>query len=122
MAAETARGTAAVHRGIADTDDQNTFADALDVTEVRRRQPFDADVNVACRFRPTWDLEVLPLRRATAHEHGIPWIVEQRTHARDRRVIADVHTHPKNRSDLVVEHFRRKPEGGDVDAHQSAGF
>src|SRR5262245_15478823 len=43
---KTARRAAAVHRRIADADDQHTLADARDMTEVCRRKPLDADVDV----------------------------------------------------------------------------
>ena len=41
--AEPLRRAAAVHRGVADADDQHALADRVDVTEVDRLEPLDAD-------------------------------------------------------------------------------
>src|SRR5262249_30547872 len=43
VGAEALRRSAAVHRGVADTDNQYTLADRIDVPEVDRLEPFDAD-------------------------------------------------------------------------------
>ena len=46
VAAEPLRRAAAVHRRVADADDQHALADLLDMAEVRRAEPLDADVDV----------------------------------------------------------------------------
>ena len=70
-AAEPARRAAAVHGRVADADDQHALADLLDVAEVRRREPLDADVDVRRRLRAAGDVEILARRRAAADEHGV---------------------------------------------------
>ena len=51
--AEALRRAAAVHRRVADADDQHALADRVDVAEVDRLEPLDADEDlIACRGGP----------------------------------------------------------------------
>ena len=59
--AEAQRGAAAVHRCVADTDDQNALADLVEMTEGNRFQPLDADVDVGVAFLAAWQVEFLAL-------------------------------------------------------------
>src|SRR4030095_5209269 len=45
LPAEPLGGTAAVHGGVADADDQDFFADLVDVAEVDAGEPLDTDVD-----------------------------------------------------------------------------
>ena len=66
-----AQGTAAaIHRRIADADDQNLLADALDVAEGNGLEPGNAYMN-AIRVVAPGQLEFLALGCARTHEHGI---------------------------------------------------
>ncbi len=121
LAAEPARGAAAVHRGVADADDEHALLDGGDVPEGHAVQPVDADEDLVAVVA-AGDLQVLPLGGARADEDRVELApVEQRLHALDGRVVADVGAHPEDHVDLVVEHLRREAERGDVGPHQPAG-
>ena len=118
--AEALGRAAAVHRGVADADDQDALADRVDVPEVNRLEPLDADEDliglVAAR-----QVELLALRRAGADEHRVELLrVDQRLQARHRRVVLHRDAHVHDVADLFVEHLFGEAEGGDVDAHQAA--
>ena len=101
--AEPLRRAAAVHRRVADADDQDALADRLDVAEVDRLEPLDADEDLI-GVAPPGNLQLLALGRAAADEHGVVFAaVEQRLQAVDRRVVADVHAHVDDVADLFVE-------------------
>ena len=120
LAAQTARRPAAIHRRVADADDQHLLADRIDVSEGDRLQPIDPDVD-AIRVVAAGDVEILAARRAAADEDSVEALAEQLLHAVDRRVVADIDAHVENR--------RRSPrrstllgqaERGNVGAHQPA--
>src|SRR5688500_18026611 len=77
LAAESARGAAAVHGRVADADDQDTLTNLFDVSEMRRREPLDPDVDVA-GVAATGDVEILARWRATADENCVIPFGEQR--------------------------------------------
>ena len=70
LRAETQDGAAAVHRGVADADDEHALADLLDVAEGDRLEPGDADVD-AVALVAARQLELLALRSAGADEHRV---------------------------------------------------
>jgi hypothetical protein len=119
--AEPARGAAAVHRRVADADDQHALADRAHVPEVHRLEPLDPDVDPIRCIPSPGEIQLLSLRRAAADEDGVEPLAEQGAHARHRRGPANVDPHPENRPDLLVEHGGREPEGRDVGPHQPAG-
>src|SRR5579885_1734592 len=51
------------------------------------------------------------LPRGAAHEDRVVAFLEQRAHARDGRVIADIDAKIENRLALFIEHARRQAEG-----------
>src|ERR1051325_2575986 len=71
LAAQSPRGAAAVHGGVADTDDQDALADLLDVAEVRRGEPLYSYMYVSGRLLPAWDVEILAGGGAAADEDGV---------------------------------------------------
>src|SRR5581483_9160864 len=122
LAAEAARRAAAVHRGVADADDQYAFADRLRVAERDALQPVDADVDVLAGFVAAGDLQLLAARRAGADEDRVELrlLVKHRFQAVDRRVVADVHAHAQDHVDLFVEHGARQAKHRHVGAHETA--
>src|SRR4051812_24233192 len=72
LAAEAARGAAAVHRSVAAAEHDDAPADFGDVAERHRREPVDADVDVLVRLRAARNVELTPARRAGADEYRIP--------------------------------------------------
>ena len=93
-------GPAAIHGRVADADDQNLFADRIDVAESDGLQPIDADVN-AIGVVAAGDVQILAARRAAADEDRVEALRQQRLHAVDGRVVADVDAHVENLVDLV---------------------
>src|SRR5262249_3909070 len=83
LAAEAARRAAAVHRGVADADDQHALANRLGVAERDALQPVDADVDVLAGFVAAGDLQLLAARRAGADEDRVELrlLVKQRLEA-----------------------------------------
>ncbi len=119
--AQAERGPAAIHRRVADADDQHPLADLVDVLEGHRLEPVDADVD-AVGVAPARQIEFLALGRARAHEHRVePLPFEQFAHAAHRRAEAQLDAHVENHADFLVEHRLRQAEGGNIAAHQAAG-
>ena len=68
--AQALRRPAAVHRRVADADDQHALADRRDVAEVNRLEPLDADEDLI-GLVTAGEVELLAFRRAGADEHGV---------------------------------------------------
>ncbi len=117
LAAEAERRAAAVHRGVADADDQHTLADRVGVAEGDRLEPVDADVDPIAIVPPR-DVEVLATRRPGADENRVEVLLEELAEAGHRGVQAEVDAHVDDGRDLLVEDLRGQPEGRDVRAHQ----
>ena len=81
LAAEPARGAAAVHRGVAAAKYDDALADAADVAERNAREPVDADMDVLRRFLAAGDVEIAPARRTAADENRVVIFRQQRLHA-----------------------------------------
>ena len=121
LAAQSPRGAAAIHRGIAHADDQDVFADGIGVAEGDRIEPVDTDVDAVGIVAPG-NVEILTARRARADEDGIEACGEQRLHAGDRRVVMNLDAAVENHVDLFVEDVFRQPERRNVRPHQTAGL
>src|SRR6266478_4888467 len=122
LGAETQRAAAAVHRGIADADDQDPLTDAVDMAEGNRFEPGDPDMH-AIRVVAARQVEFLALGRARADENGIEFFrFEQLAHALHRRVQAQVRAHVHDVADFLVQHMGGKAECRDVGAHQAARY
>ena len=119
--AESTRRAAAIHRGIADADDQNIFADRIRVSECDGLQPVDPNVD-AVGIVTAGQIQLFAARRAGADEDGVEIPGEQCLHALDGRVVADIDAHVKNLVDLVHQHRVRQAKSRDVGAHQPAGL
>ena len=121
LRAETQRGAAAVHGGVANADDQHLLADLVEVLERHRLEPVDADVDVGAAFGAAGELELLALGRAAADEHRVETArLEQLAHAVDARVVADLRSHLLDVADFFGQHRFREAERRDVRAHQAA--
>ena len=90
LAAEAARGAAAVHGGIAAAEHDHALADLVDVAERDGREPVDADVDVRGRFLAAGNFEVAAARRAGADEDRVPVLGQQRLEAVDARAAAEL--------------------------------
>src|SRR5688572_446300 len=117
--AEPQRAAAAVHRRVADADDQHALANRVHVPERDRAEPIDADVNAIARFA-AGQAQILAFRSAAAHEHGVVTFVEQRAQARDGRAQLELEAQTRDITDLFVEHLGRQAERRYVRAHEAA--
>src|SRR5438874_7763756 len=81
LAAETARGSASVHRGVAAAEHDHAFADLFDVAERYAGEPIDADVNIAGSFLAAGDLQLAATRRARADKDRGALSSDQLPHA-----------------------------------------
>src|SRR4029453_18421905 len=75
FAAKPARGTAAIHPGVAAAEHDDTAADFFDRAEKTRTQPFDADMDVGGRLLAAGDVEFTAARRAGADEDRVILLV-----------------------------------------------
>ena len=83
LAAEPARGAAAVHCGVAAAEHDDAFSDPIDVPEGDGGEPVDADVDVRRGLFAAGDVEIATARRAAADEDRIPTLGQQRLEAVD---------------------------------------
>ena len=91
LAAQAARGAAAIHGGVAAAQHDHALADLVDVAERHRGQPVDADMDVGRGLVPAGDRQVAPARRAAADEDRVVVVVQQRLQAVD--ALAEPHLH-----------------------------
>ena len=81
------------------------------------------DPRLARRLTPTArEVEFFAPRGTAADEDRVEALFEQRTEARDGRVVPDIDTHVEDHLRLLVEHLRGEAERRDVRPHQPAGF
>ena len=83
LAAEAARGAAAIHGGVAAAEHDHALADLVDVAERDRGQPVDADMDVGGGFLAAGNVEVAAARRAGADEDRVAAFGQQRLQAVD---------------------------------------
>src|SRR5262249_49682678 len=71
LAAEPARGAAAIHRGVATAEHDYALADLVGVAKRDAGEPVNANVNVIGGFLPTGNVELAAARRAGADKDRI---------------------------------------------------
>ena len=74
LTAEAARGTAAVHGGVADADDEDLFADGIEVAEGDGAEPVDADVD-SVGIVTAGKFEVFAAGRTAAYKDGVEALI-----------------------------------------------
>ncbi len=77
FAAHASRRTAAVHRRVAATEDDDALGDLCGMAECHIGQPVDADVDVRRRFLAPRNVGIATARRAGADEYRIPVAIDQ---------------------------------------------
>src|SRR6266446_4800349 len=82
LAADTLRGPAAVHRGVAAAEHDDALADRGGMAERHRGEPVEADVDVLRALLATGEVEVAAARRARADEQGFITLAHQFLHGR----------------------------------------
>ena len=71
LAAQTPRGAAAVHGGVAAAQYDDPFADLLDMPERHAGEPIDADMDIGRRLDAAGQIQIAPARCARADEDGV---------------------------------------------------
>ncbi len=122
LAAEPARGPAAVHGGIAAAQHDHALADLADVAERHAGEPVDADVNVLGGLLAAGNLEIAPARRAGADEDRVPRLGQQALEAVDALAAAEFDAEIEDVVALLVDDGFRQPEARDLGADHAAGL
>ncbi len=94
----------------------------VDVTERHRGEPVDADVDLLRRFLAAWNVQVAPARRARPDEDRVELLSEQRLHRFDPRAAVELDAEPEHVTRLLVDHFLRQPEPGNLRSDHSASL
>ncbi len=122
LAAEPARGAAAIHRGIAAAEHDDALADLVDVAERDAGQPVDADMDVLGRFLAAGNFEVAAARRAAADKDGVKIFREQRLEAVDALAADEFDAEIEDVIAFLVDDRFRQAEFRNLRAHHAAGF
>ena len=122
LAAEPARGAAAIHGGVAAAEHDHALADFRGVAERHRGQPVDADMDVLGRFLAAGDVEVAAARRAGADEDRVPAFRQQRLHAVDALAAAEFDAEVEDVAAFLVDDGVGQAEFRDLRADHAAGF
>src|SRR5262245_468755 len=123
VTAEAARGAAAVHRGVAAAEDDDSLADLVDVAEGHRRQPVDADMDVGRGFLAAGNLEVAPARGAAADEYRVVALAQQLLQAVDAGAAPELDAQIEDVAHFLVDDLHRQAEARNLrpDHAASAG-
>src|SRR5205807_1821807 len=122
LAAETARGAAAVHRGVAAAEDDHALADLVDVAEGDRGQPVDADVDIRRCFLATRNIQIAAARRARTDEDRVPVLRQQRLEAVDAIAAAKFHAEVEDVIAFLVDDGFGQAEAWNLRADHAAGL
>ena len=122
VAAETARGAAAIHRGVAATEHDDALADLADVLERDVGEPVDADMDVGGGFLAAGQVEIAAARGAGADEDRVIAFGEQRLQAVDALAEAHLRAEGGDVADFLVDDFFGKAEARDLAADHAAGL
>ena len=84
------------------------------------REPVDADVDVLGRFLASRNIEVAAARRTGTDEYRVVALGQQSLHAVHPPASAKLDAEAEDVADLLVDHFLRQAEFGDLAAHHAA--
>src|SRR6266436_8272492 len=120
VAAETPRGTAAIHRRIAAAQDDNAPAYFVGVAERDAGEPVYADVDVCAGFLASGNFELTPARRAATDKDRVMAFAEKRFHGIDALAQTQLGPQLEDVIYFFIEHGFRQAEFRDLRAHHSA--
>src|SRR5690606_9080286 len=120
VAAETDRGAAAIHGGIAAAEHDHFFADAGDMAESDAAEPVDTDMDIGLAFFAARNFQIAAARRAGADEDGVVTLGENALEAIDVGVEMRDDTHVEDVADFFVEHGFGQTERRNLAAHETA--
>src|SRR6266700_3425753 len=122
LAAEAARGAAAIHRRVAAAEHDDAAADLVDMTKRDGGQPVDADMDMGARLLAPGKLDLAAARRAGADKDRVPALVQQRAHAVDVMTEAGLDPHVEDQVDLFVGDGFGQAKARDLAAHHAAAL
>ena len=120
LAAEAARGTAAIHGGVAAAEHDDAPADLGDVAERNAGEPVDADMDVGGGLGAAGDVEIAAARRAGADEDRVPAFGQERLEAVDALAGAEIDAEIEDVVALLVDHRFRQAEARNLGADHAA--
>src|SRR5262249_23067957 len=120
FAAKPARGTAAVHGGVAAAEHDDAPADPVDVAERHAGQPVDADMDVLGCFPAAGNIEVASARRAGAHKDSVEILGEQLAESVDPLAGAELDAEIENIAAFLVNDGLRQAEARNLRADHAA--
>ena len=122
LAAEAARGAAAIHRGVAAAEHDHALADLVDVAERHAGEPVDADMDVAGGFLAAGNIELAAARRAGADEDRVVILAEQLLQAVDALAALELDAEVEDVVGFLVDHRIRQAEFRNLRPHHAAGL
>jgi hypothetical protein len=122
FAAKTARGAAAIHRGIAAAKHDHALADLAGMLERNRSEPVDADVNILGGFLAARNFKFAAARRAGADEHRIVIFGKKTLQAVDALAALELDAEIEDVVGFLIDHRIRQPEFRNLGSHHAAGF
>src|ERR1700722_11387855 len=91
------------------------------MAERNARQPFDADMNVACRFAAPGDVEIASARRAAADENRVVAFAHEALETVDAPLGDELTASGQSVADLFVDDFIGQTELWNLAPHHAAG-
>src|SRR5262245_17259065 len=122
FAAEPARGTAAVHGGVAAAEHDDRLADLVAVAERNARQPVDADMDVLGGLPAARNIEVTAARGAGANKDGVEIVGEEPSEAVDALAAAELDAEIEDVAAFLVDDGLRQAEPRKLRADHAARF
>src|SRR6185312_3047228 len=120
LAAEPARGAAAIHRRVAAAEHDDAAADLVDMAEGDAGEPVDADMDVGGRLLAPGEVEVAAARRAGADEDRVVPLGGKRLQTVDPLAEARLDAEVEDVADLLVDHRFGEAEARDLAADHAA--
>ena len=119
-AAQAARRTAAVHRGVAAAEHDHALANAGDMAKGNRCQPVNADMNVRCRLLAPRQVQFAPAWRAAAHKNGVIALRQQLLHGFHALTAVELHAKVQHVAGLFVNHRLGQAKARNLRADKTA--
>ena len=122
LAAEAARGAAAIHGGVAAAEHDHALADLVMWPKETLGEPVDADMNIGRGFLAAGNIEVATARRAGADEDRVPVFGQQRLQAVDALAAAKLDAEVEDVAAFLVDDGFGQAESGNLRADHAAGL
>src|ERR1700730_12877588 len=120
FAPESARGTAAIHGGVAAAEHDDALADLADMAARDTGQPVDTDVDVLGGLLAARDVEVAPPRSAGADEDGVEILGEKLPETVDAPAAPELDAEIEDVAAFLVDDGLRQAETRNLRADHAA--